>query len=132
MTPFMPSHKDIVAGMDNCSLNPRNIADYKHYNKYRPTAHHDPGYEGWGDDINHYYVVEDMLKLNPQQILWLKNNAPSKYQVEAYVKQLGDWFENNGETFEQTLDVVLAQRGVDVGGFRNAVADGEIGIATDS
>lgn len=26
---------------------------------------------GWGDEITHYYVVEDMLKLPPDQILWL-------------------------------------------------------------
>ena len=132
MTPFMPSHKDIVTNMDHRLSRQLNVADCQHYAKYRPALNHDPGYEGWGDDINHYYVVEDMLKLNPQQILWLKNNAPSKYQVEGYVKQLGEWFENNGETFEQTLDVVLAQRGVDVGNFRDAVTEGEMGITVSS
>ena len=131
-TPFMPSHRDIATGMSGGLSTQRNAADYKHYAKYRATASHDPGIEGWGDDIDHYYVIEDMLKLNPQQILWLKDNAPSKAHVEAYVKQLGEWFENNGETFEQTLDVVLAQRGVDVGGFREALEEGEIGITRDS
>lgn len=70
-----------------------------------------------------------MLKLNPLQILWLRNHAPAKRDVERYVRGLGEWFENNGETFEQTLDVVLAQRGVDVGGFREMVERGCAGVA---
>lgn len=127
--PFMPSHRDLMTGMNGHVPMHQNVADYRHYAKFKPTLQHDPGFEGWGDDINHYYVVEDMLKLTPQQILWLKDNAPSKFQVESYVKQLGEWFENNGETFEQTLDVVLAQRGVDVGEFRDAVSGGQAGVA---
>ncbi|KAL9050497.1 MAG: hypothetical protein Q9162_006604 [Coniocarpon cinnabarinum] len=103
-------------------------ANFDRDTKFRPTSQHEPGAEGWGDDINHYYVIEDMLKLNPQQVLWLKDNAPSKGEVESFVKQFGEWFDNNGETFEQTLDVVLAQRGVDVGGFRDGVQSGEQGI----
>ncbi|KAF2181787.1 hypothetical protein K469DRAFT_588550 [Zopfia rhizophila CBS 207.26] len=91
--------------------------------------HHDPGAEGWGDDIPHYYVVEDMLKLDPEQIMWLKENAPLKGMVESYIKSLGDWFENNGETWGQTLEWVLEERGEDLGEFLGAVADGELGIA---
>ena len=64
--------------------------------------HANPGAEGWGDDIPHYYVVEDMLKLDPGQILWLRENAPTKSQVEMFVRELGEWFENNGETWGQT------------------------------
>lgn len=29
---------------------------------------------GWGDEITHYYIVEDMLKLAPDQIFWLYNH----------------------------------------------------------
>lgn len=101
----------------------------KFHNKFTPTRTHEPGAEGWGDEILHYYVVEDMLKLDPEQILWLKENAPFKGQVEAYVKTLGDWFENNGETFVQTLEFVLQQRGEDMTDVKAAVEDGELGVA---
>lgn len=88
------------------------------------------GAEGWGDDIPHYYVIEDMLKLCPDQILWLKENAPLKGMVESYVRSLGDyWFENNGETWGQTLEWVLDERGEDAGEFREAIGQGELGIA---
>jgi hypothetical protein len=90
---------------------------------------HEVGAEGWGDDIPHYYVVEDMLKLDPEQIMWLKENAPLKGMVEGYVRGMGDWFENNGETWVQTLEWVLDERGEAVGEFMGAVADGELGVA---
>jgi len=99
------------------------------FSKYMPTSRHEPGAEGWGDDIPHYYVVEDMLKLDPEQIIWLKENAPLKGQVEMFVKGIGDWFENNGETWGQTLEWVLEERGEDVGEVLGAVADGDLGIA---
>ncbi|KAF2841413.1 hypothetical protein M501DRAFT_969837 [Patellaria atrata CBS 101060] len=97
--------------------------------KYMATPYHEPGCEGWGDDIGHYYVVEDMLKLDPEQILWLKENAPLKGQVESYVKGLGDWFDNNGETWVQTLEWVLEQRGEEVEEVMGAIADGDLGVA---
>jgi hypothetical protein len=51
--------------------------------------------------------------------------------VEGFVRSLGDWFENNGETWVQTLEWVLAQRGRDVGEFMEAVESGELGVAVD-
>jgi hypothetical protein len=99
--------------------------------KFSLHAHHEVGAEGWGDDIPHYYVVEDMLKLDPEQIMWLKENAPLKGMVEGYVRGLGDWFENNGETWGQTLEWVLDERGEDVGEFLGAVAEGELGVAME-
>lgn len=110
------------------ALTAQQAQQYKYYAKYRPTASHEPGSEGWGDDISHYYVIEDMLKLDPGQILWLKRCAPSKTQVEAYVHGLGPWFENNGDTFAETLAWVLRQRGIDVGEFNEAVQDCEAGV----
>lgn len=97
--------------------------------KFSLSAGHEIGAEGWGDDIPHYYVVEDMMKLDPEQILWLKENAPLKGMVEGYVRCMGDWFENNGETWVQTLEWVLDERGEDVGEFMGALADGILGIA---
>jgi len=114
------------------------ISDYYHSNinaasrfhdKYTPTRTHEPGAEGWGDDITHYYVVEDMLKLDPEQILWLKNNATFKAQVDGYVRSMGDWFENNGETFVQTMQFVLQQRGEDLQDIKIAIENGEMGVA---
>ncbi|MCJ1441328.1 MAG: hypothetical protein MMC23_001814 [Stictis urceolatum] len=99
--------------------------------KWKSTAWHEPGSEGWGDDIPHYYVVEDMLKLDPGQVLWLRENAPLKGMVEGYVKSLGGWFENNGETFGQTLEWVLAERAEDVEEIKEAVAEREMGIVID-
>lgn len=100
-----------------------------HYAKFTATAQHEPGAEGWGDDIPHYYVVEDMMKLDPEQILWLKVNAPLKGQVEMFVRGLGDWFENNGETWSQTLEWVLNERGEVVEEVLGGIADGELGVA---
>jgi hypothetical protein len=99
------------------------------YSKYMATPTHEPGLEGWGDDIPHYYVVEDMLKLDPAQILWLRDHAPLKSQVQMYVKCLGDWFENNGETWGQTLEWVLGERGVPVQELMCDIEEGKAGVA---
>ncbi|KAI9795947.1 MAG: hypothetical protein M1833_006595 [Piccolia ochrophora] len=100
----------------------------KFISKYIPTQHHEPGAEGWGDEIPHYYVVEDMLKLDPGQIMWLRDHAPLKGQVETYIRGLGEWFENNGETFGQTLDWVMNERGEDAGELRDSIDYGVMGI----
>lgn len=99
--------------------------------KYSLHPSHEVGAEGWGDDIPHYYVIEDMLKLDPEQILWLKENCPLKGMVEGYVSSLGSWFENNGETWVQTLEWVLDERGEDVAEFMSGIAEGELGVAVD-
>ncbi|KAF2669470.1 hypothetical protein BT63DRAFT_261765 [Microthyrium microscopicum] len=71
----------------------------------------DAGNEGWGDSMGHYYVVEDMLKLDPERILWLKERKMGRAQVVEYIRGLGDWFENYGDTWGETLEYVLAERG---------------------
>lgn len=97
------------------------------------TSHfHEPGAEGWGDDISHYYVVEDMMKMDPRQILILRDHYPLKSQVEGYVRSFGgggEWFVNNGETFSETLAFVLKQRGADMQGLKASIEDGEMGVA---
>lgn len=90
---------------------------------------HDVGAEGWGDDISHYYVIEDYMKLDPEQVLWLKENAPLKGMVEGYVRLLGGWFENNGATLGQTVDWVLDERGESAVEFADAIAQGRAGVA---
>ena len=72
-----------------------------------------------------------MLKLDPGQIVWLRENAPLKGMVEAFTKGLGEWFENNGETFGQTLDWVVAERGGNVEELRDSIRERSIGVAVD-
>ncbi|KAK3069788.1 hypothetical protein LTR53_011603 [Teratosphaeriaceae sp. CCFEE 6253] len=112
-------------------------AKYTHHARLQQTSrYHDASLEGWGDDINHYYVVEDMLKLDPRQILFLRDHCPLKSQVELFIRAQvegdghgGTWFGNNGETFAETLWGVVRQRGGDVEAFKCAVQVGDMGIA---
>ena len=104
--------------------------------------------EGWGDDIVQYYVVEDMLKLDPKQLLYLfagvtgqlgNDGAIScgvggdtllgaKGVVERFVAGLGEWFENNGDTLEETVGLVVGDRGGEFGGLKEAVEEGWEGV----
>lgn len=105
------------------------LGSSRYQSRLAPSRWHEPGAEGWGDDISHYYIVEDMLKLDPEQILYLRDNCPLKSQVEGHVRGLGDWFVNNGETFSETLAFVIKQRGADLEHMKIAIEDGEVGIA---
>lgn len=93
---------------------------HTHYND-------DDAAESWGDEIAQYYIVEDMLKLNPDQLLQLyehvaTTNGRGRGVVESFVAGfvlggscgLGGvegWFENNGETLVETVDWVVGSRG---------------------
>ncbi|PYH57966.1 Brix-domain-containing protein [Aspergillus niger CBS 101883] len=103
----------------------------KYKSRFRNDYFHDPGSEGWGDEIPHYYVVQDMLKLDPGQVIWLREHAPLKEQVETYVRSFGDWFRDNGETFGDTLEWVMKERGDDIDEFRAAIAEREVGVVWD-
>ncbi|KAK4691370.1 hypothetical protein P7C71_g5615, partial [Lecanoromycetidae sp. Uapishka_2] len=104
--------------------------------------------EGWGDEITQYYVVEDMLKLDPGQLMYLfagvtgqiGSDAASfgaghdclmgaKGLVEHFVAGLGEWFENNGETLKETIGRVVEDRGEDFDAVLGMVQDGWAGIA---
>ena len=69
-----------------------------------------------------------MAKLDPGQIIWLKENAPLKGMVECFVNDMGDFFKNNGETFGQTLEWVLQERGEDAEEMRNLISEEEVGV----
>ena len=99
--------------------------------------------EGWGDEIAHYYVVEDMMKLDPGQLMYLFQHITdmlgptagfnagwsSKAFVESFLASTGgDWFENNGETLGETIGFVVGERGGDGIALREAVEDGLEGI----
>lgn len=102
--------------------------------------------EGWGDEITHYYVLEDMLKLHPGQLLYLHSTIMAATQghfhpgqsakglVESFVAGLeggGGWFENNGETMGETIGFVIGERGGRLEEVRAAVEEGFWGIACD-
>lgn len=98
--------------------------------------------EGWGDEITHYYVLEDMLKLDPGQIMWLYGhvsgdrildgemvNGSAKDTIQAFVNGVGgEWFENNGETFGETVAFVVGERGGEMDEMRASVEDGVEGV----
>lgn len=46
---------------------------------------------GWGDEIAHYYVVEDMLKLAPDQILWLYEHVTDAAGTHAREEDVHAW-----------------------------------------
>lgn len=69
------------------------------------------------------------MKLDPEQLLYLRDNCPLKSQVEMHIRGLGEWFVNNGETFSETLGFVIRQRGGDVEELKAAVEDCDVGIA---
>ena len=102
--------------------------------------------EGWGDEITQYYVVEDMLKLDPGQLMHLFEKlggqagcdaesatcygfGSRKGTVEQFVVGLGDWFENNGETLIETICYVIGERGGDGRELGELVEGGLEGIA---
>ncbi|KAL3461123.1 Brix domain-containing protein [Aspergillus heterothallicus] len=101
----------------------------KYRSRFRNDIFHEPGSQGWGDEIPHYYIVQDMMKLDPGQVLWLREHCPLKEQVETFVLSLGDWFRDNGETFGDTLEWVMNERGDDIGELRAAISERELGIA---
>ena len=102
--------------------------------------------EGWGDEITHYYVLEDMLKLHPGQLLYLYSTIMDATQgnfhpgqsakglVESFVAGLeggGGWFENNGETMGETIGFVIGERGGRLEEVRAAVEEGVWGVTCD-
>lgn len=89
--------------------------------------------QGWGTDLDNFYLVQAFLKLTPVQLLWLFDNAVSKADVEQYVEeQTNDvCFLESGSSLFQDWVTVLHQRGVDVQQVREAIWDGVGGIAVD-
>jgi hypothetical protein len=88
------------------------------------------GIHGWMDEITRFYVLEDLMKLDPEQVLWFREIAYLNMQVPDYITPVGEeWFMNNGETFAETLEMVLSDRGENPEEIRTLIANGELGIA---
>lgn len=115
------------------------------YNPSRDFSVRQPdAWEGWGDDVAHYYVLEDMLKLDPMDIMQLYQFCAGngklgelvgavdgwrigtkKQVVETHVAGMGDWFLDNGQTLGETVNFVVSERGEDeIEGVGAIVADG--------
>ena len=141
-------HRQSQAGMFHSTPHASHLLPFAPSDKYSRTQReiHGTTLEGWGDDITHYYVLEDMLKLGPAQLLYLYSSIieasggefhagqSSKGLVEAFVAGLeggGGWFENNGETLGETVGSVIRERGGDIGEVKNALDEGSVGIARE-
>ena len=80
--------------------------------------------------LSQYYILEDLMKLDPGEAIWLHENATLDWQIQTCLQFLGkgEWFENNGETLGQTLEKILSDRGEDVHEIRERIAKGDLGI----
>ncbi|KAL8944948.1 MAG: hypothetical protein Q9216_000109 [Gyalolechia sp. 2 TL-2023] len=112
----------------------------RQFTSYRATQLQLEYFGGWGDSIHQYYVVEDMLKLHPGQIMKLYNfvnrskvspavldgvptTGSNKMDVKGYVDRLGEWFETNGQTLGETIILVLDERGdVEIDGVGDIIS----------
>lgn len=132
---------------DECgALQQGHIYSHMSRSKYQRNA----TVEGWGDEISQYYIVEDMLKLDPGQLMYLFAGVTgqigadtasfgagrdgligAKGLVEHFVAGLGEWFENNGETLKETIGRVVEDRGEDFDAVLGMVQEGWAGIANN-
>lgn len=89
--------------------------------------------EGWGDEIEQYHVLNDLLKLTPMQIMQLYESALTKQDIYQFIdeKAGGPWFWNNGESMLHTWILVLHGRGSSVQEIREKVFCGVAGVAVD-
>lgn len=105
-----------------------------------PEATHNPAAEtrdqtmdGWGDEIEQYHILSDVLKLTPAQIMHLYNAALMKEDVLGFVEERvgAHWFWNNGESMLHAWILVMHGRGVPVQEMREKVFCGLAGVAVD-
>jgi hypothetical protein len=89
---------------------------------------------GWGDEIEQYHVLNDLLKLTPMQIMQLYMSARTKEDVLGFIDERtgSPWFWNNGESMLHAWILVMHGRGVPVQELREKVFCGMAGIAVDS
>ena len=133
------------AGIFHSTPHTSHLLPFARSEKYSRTHReiHGTTLEGWGDEITHYYVLEDMLKLDPSQLFYLYTSIfdvtagafhagqSSKGLVESFIAGLdggGGWFENNGETLGETIAFLVDERGADTSKFREALDEGFLGI----
>lgn len=86
---------------------------------------------GWGDEVSQYYIVESMMKLNPAQIMHLHEHTVTKPEIERWLlDHIGEeWFWENGQTWLDTWMLVVHKRGENPDLIREAIIDGQAGVA---
>ncbi len=87
-------------------------------------------WESETSQISQYYVLEDLMKLDPGEAMWLHDNTRLDWPIQACLQFLGksEWFENNGETLGQTIEKVLSDRGEDIQEIREHIAKADLGV----
>lgn len=86
--------------------------------------------QGWGSDLQTFYLVQSFLKFSPAEILWLFDHAVSRVEVEQFIEQQTHdpcFFESGSFLFQDWV-AVLHARGVDIQQAREAIWDGKAGI----
>jgi hypothetical protein len=86
--------------------------------------------QGWGSDLQNFYLVQSFLKFSPAQILWLYDNTIRRADVERFIEQQTHdqcFFDSRSLLFQDWLTVLHA-RGIDVQQVREAIWDGKMGI----
>jgi hypothetical protein len=111
--------------------------------------------DGWGDDVEQYHILSDIMKLNPLLLMRLYEGALTKRDVLAFIEEwacrgvsvglqdhaepeghvlMGNgasWFWNNGETLLHTWILVMHGRGLPVQEIREKIYCGLAGVAVD-
>ena len=90
--------------------------------------------QGWGSDLQNFYLVQSFLKFSPAQVLWLYDNAVRRADVERFIEEQthDPCFFDSGSLFFQDWVAILHARGVDVQQAREALWDGTAGVVIDS
>jgi hypothetical protein len=78
---------------------------YNHFNLGSLVAR-----EGWGNQTVHQNVVQDMLKLNPAQILNLLDKTFTKFQRLDYLNKKADYFWDAPATLRVSIQAVATDR----------------------
>lgn len=103
------------------------------WNKASPQELRYKHMQGWGSDLQNFYLVQSFLKFSPAQLLWLFDNAITKAEVEQFIEsQTHDpcFFESGSLLFHDWVTVLHA-RNVDVQQAREAIWDGKGGIVIE-
>lgn len=89
--------------------------------------------QGWGSDLQNFYLIQSFLKFSPAQVLWLYDNAVRRADVEGFIEEQthDPCFFESGSLFFQDWVAVLHARGFDVQQARQALWDGIAGVVID-
>ena len=106
------------------------------HNLHKPTVHElrIRHMQGWGSELQSFYIVQSFLKFSPAQILWLYDNVVSRADVERFIEQQTHdaCFFDTGSSFFQDWVTVLHARGMDIQQAREDIWNGRAGVVIES